>query len=222
MNRSVIKLYDVKKKYNGSSNQKVFSKINLEIYSGELIAVKGVIGSGKTTLLNLISGLVKPDSGRIYVDRYDITSMKQNSLALLRANIFGIVPQIHNLIPELTIAQNLELPLIIKGIKKEKRITIVNEAQEKIGIINMSKRLAGTLSVGESTIISIMRSMITNPPILLMDEPTEGLDPIIAEMILSLIRGYSLLNNKTILITTHDNRILSIADRIIQVQQQIP
>ena len=114
------------------------------------------------------------------------------------------------------------LKKIIKGIKKEKRITIVNEAQEKIGIINMSERLAGTLSVGESTIISIMRSMITNPPILLMDEPTEGLDPIIAEMILSLIRGYSLLNNKTILITTHDNRILSIADRIIQVQQQIP
>ena len=222
MNRSLIKLYDVKKKYNGSSNQKVFSKINLEIYSGELIAVKGVIGSGKTTLLNLISGLVKPDSGRIYVDRYDITSMKQNSLALLRANIFGIVPQIHNLIPELTIAQNLELPLIIKGIKKEKRITIVMESLEKIGIINMSERLVGSLSVGESTIVSIMRSMITNPSILLMDEPTEGLDPVMAEMILSLIRGYSLLNHKTILITTHDNRILSIADRIIQVQQQIP
>ena len=86
----------------------------------------------------------------------------------------------------------------------------------------MSERLAGTLSVGESTIISIMRSMITNPSILLMDEPTEGLDPVMAEMILSLIRGYSLLNHKTILITTHDNRILSIADRIIQVQQQIP
>ena len=148
--------------------------------------------------------------------------MKQNSLALLRANIFGIVPQIHNLIPELTISQNLELPLIIKGIEKEKRIVIVRQSLEKLGIINMSERLAGTLSVGESTVISIMRSMVTDPSILLMDEPTEGLDPIIADMILSLIRGYSLLNNKTILITTHDNRILSIADRIIQVQQQIP
>lgn len=222
MNRPLIKFYDVKKKYNGSSNQKVFSKIDLEIHSGELIAIKGTIGSGKTTLLNLISGLIKPDSGRIYVDIYDITSMKQNSLASLRANIFGIVPQIHNLIPELTIAQNLELPLIIKGIKKEKRITIVMESLEKIGIINMSERLVGSLSVGESTIVSIMRSMITNPSILLMDEPTEGLDPVMAEMILSLIRGYSLLNHKTILITTHDNRILSIADRIIQVQQQIP
>jgi len=222
MNRPLIKLYDVKKKYNGSSNHKVFSKIDLEINSGELIAVKGTIGSGKTTLLNLISGLIKPDSGRIYVDVYDITSMKQNSLALLRANIFGIVPQIHNLIPELTISQNLELPLIIKGIEKENRIVIVRDALEKLGIMNMSERLAGTLSVGESTVISIMRSMVTDPPILLMDEPTEGLDPILAETILSLIRGYSLLNNKTILITTHDERILSIADRIIQVQQQIP
>ena len=203
MNRPLIKFYDVKKKYNGSSNQKVFSKIDLEIHSGELIAIKGTIGSGKTTLLNLISGLIKPDSGRIYVDIYDITSMKQNSLASLSANIFGIVPQINNMITELTIAQNLEPPLII-------------------GIINMSERLVGSLSVGESTIVSIMRSMITNPSILLMDEPTEGLDPVMAEMILSLIRGYSLLNHKTILITTHDNRILSIADRIIQVQQQIP
>ena len=222
MNQPLIKLHDIKKKYNNSSNHKVFSKIDLEINSGELIAIKGTIGSGKTTLLNLISGLTKPDSGRIYIDIYDITSMKQNSLALLRANIFGIVPQIHNLIPELTIFQNLELPLIIKGIAKEKRIVIVRQSLEKLGIINMSERLAGTLSVGESIVISIMRSMITDPPILLMDEPTEGLDPIIADMILSLIRGYSLLNNKTILITTHDNRILSIADRIIQVQQQIP
>lgn len=222
MNQPLIKLHDIKKKYNNSSNHKVFSKIDLEINSGELIAIKGTIGSGKTTLLNLISGLTKPDSGRIYIDIYDITSMKQNSLALLRANIFGIVPQIHNLIPELTISQNLELPLIIKGIEKEQRIVIVRQSLEKLGIINMSERLAGTLSVGESTVISIMRSMVTDPPILLMDEPTEGLDTIIAEMILSLIRGYSLLNNKTILITTHDNRILSIADRIIQVQQQIP
>ena len=222
MNQPLIKLHDIKKKYNNSSNHKVFSKIDLEINSGELIAIKGTIGSGKTTLLNLISGLTKPDSGRIYIDIYDITSMKQNSLALLRANIFGIVPQIHNLIPELTISQNLELPLIIKGIEKEKRIVIVRQSLEKLGIINMSERLAGTLSVGESTVISIMRSMVTDPSILLMDKPTEGLDPIIADMILSLIRGYSLLNNKTILITTHDNRILSIADRIIQVQQQIP
>ena len=122
----------------------------------------------------------------------------------------------------LSFQQHKNFAVSLKGIKKEKRITIVMESLEKIGIINMSERLVGSLSVGESTIVSIMRSIITDPPILLMDEPTEGLDPVMAEMILSLIRGYSLLNNKTILITTHDNRILSIADRIIQVQQQIP
>ena len=113
----IIKLLDVRKHYDNYYDHNVFSNINLEINSGQIIAAKGTIGSGKTTLLNLICGIIKPDSGRIYIDIYDITSMKQNSLALLRANIFGIVPQIHNLIPELTIAQNLELPLIIKGIK---------------------------------------------------------------------------------------------------------
>ena len=173
-------------------------------------------------MLNVIDNVFYHELGHAFLDVYDITSMKQNSLAKLRANIFGIVPQKSNLIPELTISQNLELPLIIKRIEKENRIVIVRDALEKLGIMNMSERLAGTLSVGESTVISIMRSMVTDPPILLMDEPTEGLDPILAETILSLIRGYSLLNNKTILITTHDERILSIADRIIQVQQQIP
>lgn len=217
----IIKLLDVRKHYDNYYDHNVFSNINLEINSGQIIAAKGTIGSGKTTLLNLICGIIKPDSGRIYIDRYDITSMSSNNLLSLRANIFGIVPQQHNLIPELTIAKNLELPLIFTGITKNERSVIVNNTLKKIGILSLASRLAGTLSVGESEIVSIARSMVTDPPILLMDEPTEGLDPIISEMILSLIRGDSILNNKTIFITTHDERILNIADKIIHVKENM-
>ena len=214
----IIKLLDVTMSY---ENNTIFSNVNLEIQSGEIIAAKGTIGSGKTTLLNLICGIMKPDSGRIYIDKYDITKLSSDKLSTLRAKIFGIVPQKTNLVPELSISQNLELPLIFSGIDKNKRQSIVNQTLDKLGLISLSDRLAGTLSVGESEIVSIARSMVNDPPILLMDEPTEGLDPIISEMILSLIRGDSIMNQKTVFITTHDERILNIANRVIQVKENM-
>ena len=214
----IIKLLDVTMSY---ENNTIFSNVNLEIQSGEIIAAKGTIGSGKTTLLNLICGIMKPDSGRIYIDKYDITKLPSDKLSTLRAKIFGIVPQKTNLVPELSISQNLELPLMFSGIDKNKRQSIVNQTLDKLGLISLRDRLAGTLSVGESEIVSIARSMVNDPPILLMDEPTEGLDPIISEMILSLIRGDSIMNQKTVFITTHDERILNIANRVIQVHENM-
>ena len=214
----IIKLLDISMSY---ENNTIFSNVNLEIQSGEIIAAKGTIGSGKTTLLNLICGIMKPDSGRIYIDKYDITKLSSDKLSTLRAKIFGIVPQKSNLVPELSISQNLELPLMFSGIDKNKRQSIVDQTLDKLGLISLSDRLAGTLSVGESEIVSIARSMVNDPPILLMDEPTEGLDPIISEMILSLIRGDSIMNQKTVFITTHDERILNIANRVIQVKENM-
>ncbi len=218
MQLPIIKLLDVSMNYD---NNVIFSNINFEIEPGEIIAAKGTIGSGKTTLLNLICGIIRPTSGRIYIDKYDITKLPSDKLSALRANIFGIVPQKTNLIPEISIKQNLELPLMLNGIDKDKRNSTVNETLDKLGLISLSDRLAGTLSVGEAEIVSIARSMVSDPPILLMDEPTEGLDPIISEMILSLIRGDSIMNQKTIFITTHDERILNIANRVINVKDNM-
>ena len=218
MQLPIIKLLDVSMNYDDNV---IFSNINFEIEPGEIVAAKGTIGSGKTTLLNLICGIIRPTSGRIYIDKYDITKLPLDKLSALRANIFGIVPQKTNLIPEISIKQNLELPLMLNGIDKDKRNSIVNETLDKLGLISLSDRLAGTLSVGEAEIVSIARSMVSDPPILLMDEPTEGLDPIISEMILSLIRGDSIMNQKTIFITTHDERILNIANRVINVKDNM-
>ena len=218
MQLPIIKLLDVSMNYDDNV---IFSNINFEIEPGEIVAAKGTIGSGKTTLLNLICGIIRPTSGRIYIDKYDITKLPPDKLSALRANIFGIVPQKTNLIPEISIKQNLELPLMLNGIDKDKRNSTVTETLDKLGLISLSDRLAGTLSVGEAEIVSIARSMVSDPPILLMDEPTEGLDPIISEMILSLIRGDSIMNQKTIFITTHDERILNIANRVINVKDNM-
>ena len=218
MQLPIIKLLDVSMNYDDNV---IFTNINFEIEPGEIVAAKGTIGSGKTTLLNLIRGIIRPTSGRIYIDKYDITKLPPDKLSALRANIFGIVPQKTNLIPEISIKQNLELPLMLNGIDKDKRNSTVNETLDKLGLISLSDRLAGTLSVGEAEIVSIARSMVSDPPILLMDEPTEGLDPIISEMILSLIRGDSIMNQKTIFITTHDERILNIANRVINVKDNM-
>ena len=218
MQLPIIKLLDVSMNYDDNI---IFSNINFEIEPGEIVAAKGTIGSGKTTLLNLICGIIRPTSGRIYIDKYDITKLPPDKLSALRANIFGIVPQKTNLIPEISIKQNLELPLMLNGIDKDKRNSTVNETLDKLGLISLSDRIAGTLSVGEAEIVSIARSMVSDPPILLMDEPTEGLDPIISEMILSLIRGDSIMNQKTIFITTHDERILNIANRVINVKDNM-
>ena len=218
MQLPIIKLLDVSMNYDDNI---IFSNINFEIKPGEIVAAKGTIGSGKTTLLNLICGIIRPTSGRIYIDKYDITKLPPDKLSALRANIFGIVPQKTNLIPEISIKQNLELPLMLNGIDKDKRNSTVTETLDKLGLISLSDRLAGTLSVGEAEIVSIARSMVSDPPILLMDEPTEGLDPIISEMILSLIRGDSIMNQKTIFITTHDERILNIANRVINVKDNM-
>ena len=105
MQLPIIKLLDVSMNYD---NNVIFSNINLEIEPGEIVAAKGTIGSGKTTLLNLICGIIRPTSGRIYIDKYDITKLPSDKLSALRANIFGIVPQKTNLIPEISIKQNLE------------------------------------------------------------------------------------------------------------------
>ena len=134
----VISLENVSKSYNGSSGN-VFEKINLKIESGELLVAHGPIGSGKTTLLNLISGLTKPTKGQIQINGLDLGGMGNNRLAEMRASTFGIVHQTQNLIPELTIVENIELPLVFLGIGKEERRKRATEILRKIGITKMAE-----------------------------------------------------------------------------------
>jgi len=209
-----VRLEGVSKSYGEVSAHRIFESVNIGFRDGEFVALKGPIGSGKTTLLNMVAGFLKPNTGRV--------RMPEKELAVFRAKTFGIVPQTQNLVPELTIAQNIELPLIFQNIPKGDRARRVQEVLQRIGIPKMGNRIVGTLSVGEREIIAIARSIALDPPIMLLDEPTEALDPVMTDMVVAFVKSDHALKKKTIIIATHDDRVVKIAHTIVQVKKRIP
>lgn len=217
----ILRLENVSKAY-GMPQHRVFESVNLAFQEGEFVAAQGPIGSGKTTLLNIISGFQKPNTGRVLVKGTDIVRIDDQELLSIRNRTFGIVPQTQNLIPELTIAQNIELPLILQRVLKAEREKRVQEVLNRIGIGKVRDRIVGTLSVGEREVVTIARSMVTDPPIILMDEPTEALDPMMTDIVVSFLKSDHLLRKKTMLVATHDERIVRLAGRIVHVKKRIP
>ena len=218
----VVKLESASKSYGDVSPHRIFESVNISFRDGEFAALKGPIGSGKTTLLNMIAGFLKPNFGRVVIKGVDIVRMPEKELAAFRAKTFGIVPQTQNLILELSIAQNIELPMIFQNIPKAERERRVQEILQRVGIPKMADRIVGTLSVGEREVIAIARSTALDPPILLLDEPTEALDPAMTDMVIAFIKSDHVLKKKTVIIATHDERVTKIAHTIIQVKKRMP
>jgi ABC-type lipoprotein export system ATPase subunit len=219
MPRTAVRISHITKTYPGG--REIFEDVTFEVALGELIALGGPVGSGKTTLLSLISGLERFDGGEIFIDEEPISNLSTDELARMRLSKFGILFQNQNLVQELSVRQNVEIPLVLKGVKKEERTKKVDEALRSFGLLDDQTRKVKVLSIGERQLVAIARALITNPPIVLMDEPTESLDPTTREIIVSLIRGSNLLKNKTSIIATHDRSIMDIATRFIRIRRRI-
>jgi putative ABC transport system ATP-binding protein len=217
-----VELKHVKKYYGPNGETEVYSDLYFQLLKGTFVALVGPIGSGKTTMLNMFAGLERPSSGSILVMGQDITQMEEDELARFRARTIGLVPQVQTLIPELNVYENIELPLHFSKTDRETRQRKVDEVLEKVGIKGEARREVGTLSVGERQMVSFARALVNDPPILLLDEPTEALDPLMSEVILGILRGDNMTTGKTIFVTTHDKRVTDLARKTLRVKKKIP
>jgi len=211
----IVEIKNVSKSYKrGSRVLKVLDNISLDIEEGEFLALMGPSGSGKTTLLNLIAGIDKVDSGVIRVNGLDITSLTENELARWRALNVGFIFQFYNLIPVLTALENVELHLLLTGLSRKERRVHVESALDLVGLSNRVNHYPGQLSGGEQQRVAIARAIVTDPAILVADEPTGDLDRVSAEDVLDLMEQLVNKLNKTIIMVTHDPRAASKAHKI--------
>ncbi|MDH5201861.1 MAG: ABC transporter ATP-binding protein [Nitrospirota bacterium] len=197
--------------FRGNQVIQVLNDISLDIDDGEFLALMGPSGSGKTTLLNLIAGIDKVDSGIIQVGGVDITSLSETELAQWRAMNVGFIFQFYNLIPVLTAFENVELPLLLTGLSKKERRTHVETA---LSVVNLSDRMdhyPGQLSGGQQQRVAIARAIVTDPTILVADEPTGDLDRVSANDVLELMERLVHELGKTIIMVTHDPRAAKMA-----------
>jgi len=203
-------------------DHEVYSDLHFQLLHGTFVAAVGPIGCGKTTLINLFAGLDRPTDGEVVVEGQEIAKMSEKEMSLFRTKTVGLVPQTQTLIPELTAYENVELPLRFAGVEKEAREQRVDLVLDRVGITEDIERVVGTMSVGERQMVSVARALVNDPPILLMDEPTEALDPLMSDVLLGLLRGDNLTRGKTIFVTTHDRRVIESAKRTFRVKKKIP
>jgi len=205
--RSVIEITDLVKSYRrGIQSIPVLEHLNLTIEEGEFLALMGPSGSGKSTLLNLIAGLDQVDSGSIRVDGNEITGLSEIELAAWRAGHVGFIFQFYNLIPVLTAFENVELPLMLTGLSKKARQQHVATALSLVNLQDRMDHYPRQLSGGQQQRVAIARAVVTDPTLLVADEPTGDLDRHSAEEVLGLMDQLCSELNKTIVMVTHDLR----------------
>jgi putative ABC transport system ATP-binding protein len=222
MNEPLIRIDHVEKIYRRDSLQiPVLNDVNLEVPEGEFVALMGPSGSGKTTLLNLIAGIDQPTRGRIAVGGRDISSISQTELARWRSSNIGFIFQLYNLLPVLTAYENVELPLLLTKLKKSERRSHVETA---LSIVNLTDRMdhyPRQLSGGQEQRVAIARAIVSDPKILVADEPTGDLDAKSAEEILELLNRLNTEFGKTIVMVTHDPRAASRAHRMVHLDKGV-
>lgn len=211
---SLISLENVSKKYVvGDHEFLALNNVNLKIDEGKVVVILGPSGAGKSTLLNLLGGLDNPSSGNIIVDGKNIEQYNDNELAEYRASKVGFVFQFYNLIPTLTVHENVAL---VKEVSPNP--LSANEMLDEVGLLDHAKKFPSELSGGEQQRVSIARALTKNPKILLCDEPTGALDSETGALVLRLLIKMAKNYNKTIIIVTHNQNIAKIGDVVIRVK----
>ncbi|MBE7048185.1 MAG: ABC transporter ATP-binding protein [Ruminococcaceae bacterium] len=214
----MIELCDVYKIYSdGDSEIRALDGVNLFIGEGEFVAIVGQSGSGKSTCMNIIGCLDVPTSGKYYINGADVSTMNEIELSHLRNVTLGFIFQQYNLLPKLNLLENVELPLIYRGMPQKMREEKASLALERVGLLDRAKKMPSQLSGGQQQRVSIARALAGDPKVILADEPTGALDSKTGRDVLNFIKK---LNNEgtTIVLITHDMSIAQEAKRIVRIQ----
>ncbi len=218
----LISVRQVHKSYRrGSITIPVLAGITLDIPKGAFLALMGPSGSGKTTLLNLIAGLDRPTRGEIVVDGTDIGKLDEGDLARWRARNVGFVFQFYNLVPVLTAAENVELPLMLAPLSKSRRREQVRTALDIVGLSDRAHHFPRQLSGGQEQRVAIARAVATDPTLIVADEPTGDLDAQSAEDVLTLLQRLNAEFGKTIVMVTHDPRAAERAHQLLHLDKGV-
>ncbi|MED4884726.1 ABC transporter ATP-binding protein [Bacillus smithii] len=218
MTEPIIRMENITKSYSlGGEVVHALRGVSLQIGKGDFLAIVGPSGSGKSTLMNIIGCLDRPDEGRYILDGKEIDKMIDSELATVRNEKIGFVFQNFHLLAKLTALENVELPLLYRGVKSKERQKIAYEYLEKVGLKDRARHLPNQLSGGQQQRVAIARALVGTPPILLADEPTGALDSKTSKEIIQLMKQ---LNEQghTILLITHDWEVANEAKRIVRIQ----
>ena len=204
--------------YEGVLQRAIFSDINLDILSGQFSILTGPSGSGKSTLLNLISGIEPPTSGKIIVDGIELTALSEKRRTLFRRHQVGMVFQSFNLIPTLSVSENLMLPLDLIGVSRKEAKLRVIETLDRVGLADRSNSFPEQLSGGEQQRVAITRALVHDPTLVLADEPTGNLDSDNAHQIMGIFKNLVKDEGKTLIVVTHRSDMEPLADRVFHLE----
>lgn len=200
----------------GDTRVKALDNVSFSVEKGEFVAIIGPSGSGKSTLLHILGGVDVPTKGSVVINQTDISNLDETALAIFRRRQIGLIYQFYNLIPILTVQENLTLPLLLDGRKPDEKQ--ISTLVKRLGLEHRLDHLPNQLSGGQQQRVSIGRALVNNPALMLADEPTGNLDSENSKEIISLLRQFNKDFNQTVIIITHDEKIANSADRVITIE----
>lgn len=213
----ILRVENLSKVYGkGETAVKALDGVSFSVNKGEFVAIIGASGSGKSTLLHMIGGVDKPSEGKVFVDNTELYALNETQLAIFRRRQIGLIYQFYNLIPVLTVEENITLPLLLDGHKVDEKQ--FKKITETLGLTDRLGHLPNQLSGGQQQRVSIGRALINNPALMLADEPTGNLDSKNGNEIIELMKMFNKTYNQTLIMITHDERIALQADRIITIE----
>lgn len=214
---NIVEVKNLSKVYGkGETAVTALDDVSFSVKKGEFVCIIGPSGSGKSTLLHLLGGVDRPSSGKVLIDQTDIYDLNETQLAIFRRRQIGLIYQFYNLIPILTVEENITLPMLLDEQKVDP--SHFNKVVEILGLSERLSHLPNQLSGGQQQRVSIGRALISNPAIMLADEPTGNLDSKNSKEIMELLKMFNKTYNQTLIVITHDERIALQADRIIAIE----